>query len=120
MNPGLLQPAGLPVPTPEDAPLVTSEAEDTKGVRIARTEAIVFEQHPCATHFRYPYVYGPYQLVPREWCVVRRIRDSRPFIVLPGRSPSLRLRREPGARGVARGRPFHGGRPSTTAATRRC
>ena len=39
--------------------------------------------HPSATHFRYPYVYGPYQLVPREWCVVRRILDRRPFIVLP-------------------------------------
>jgi len=43
----------------------------------------VFEQHPNATHFRYPYVYGPYQLVPREWCVVRRILDRRPFILLP-------------------------------------
>jgi nucleoside-diphosphate-sugar epimerase len=83
MNPALWAPAGLPVPTAETAPLVSSEAEDTKGVRIARTEAVVFEQHPGATHFRYPYVYGPYQLVPREWCVVRRIRDRRPFIVLP-------------------------------------
>ncbi len=83
MNPGLWQPSGLPVPTPENAKLVATEAEDTKGVRIARTEAIVFEHHPRATHFRYPYVYGPYQLVPREWCVVRRILDRRPFIVLP-------------------------------------
>jgi nucleoside-diphosphate-sugar epimerase len=83
MNPALLEPAGLPVPTPEDAALVATDAEDSKGVRIARTEAVVFEQHPTATHFRYPYVYGPYQLVPREWCVVRRIRDRRPFIVLP-------------------------------------
>jgi nucleoside-diphosphate-sugar epimerase len=43
---------------------------------------VVFEYHPTATHFRYPLVYGPYQLVPREWCIVRRIRDRRPFIVL--------------------------------------
>ena len=83
MNPGLLHPAGLPVPTPETADLVATEAEDAKGVRIARTESIVFELHPGATHFRYPYVYGPYQLVPREWCVVRRVLDRRPFIVLP-------------------------------------
>ncbi len=83
MNADLWQPAGLPVPTPETAPLVATEAEDTKGVRIARTEAIVLEQHPSATHFRYPYVYGPYQLVPREWCIVRRILDRRPFIVVP-------------------------------------
>jgi len=83
MNADLWQPAGLPVPTAETAPLVATEAEDTKGVRIARTEEIVLEAHPGAAHFRYPYVYGPYQLVPREWCVVRRILDRRPFIVLP-------------------------------------
>lgn len=83
MNAETWRPAGLPVPTPEDAPLVASEAEDAKGLRIARTEQIVFGLHPNATHFRYPYVYGPYQLVPREWCIVRRILDGRPFIVLP-------------------------------------
>ena len=83
MNADLWQPAGLPVPTPETAPLVATEAEDSKGVRIARTEEIVLATHPSAAHFRYPYVYGPYQLVPREWCVVRRILDRRPFIVLP-------------------------------------
>jgi nucleoside-diphosphate-sugar epimerase len=83
MNADLWSPTGLPVPTPENAPLVTTDAEDSKGVRIAKTEEIVLAAHPEATHFRYPYVYGPYQLVPREWCVVRRIRDRRPFVVLP-------------------------------------
>ena len=47
-----------------------------------RTEQVVFEHHPAASHFRYPYVYGPYQLLPREWCIVRRIRDGRRRIVL--------------------------------------
>jgi hypothetical protein len=28
-------------------------------------------------------VYGPHQLLPREWMVVRRIRDGRPHIILP-------------------------------------
>lgn len=83
MNAETWSPAGLPVPTAEDAPLVATEAEDAKGLRIARTEEMVFGLHPRATHFRYPYVYGPYQLVPREWCIVRRIRERRPFIVLP-------------------------------------
>jgi nucleoside-diphosphate-sugar epimerase len=84
MNPELFEPAGLPVPVAEDAPQVESEAEDAKGYRIVRTERAVFAAHPRATHFRYPYVYGPYQLVPREWCIVRRVLDRRPFIVLPG------------------------------------
>ncbi len=82
MNAELFRPAGLPVPTAEDAPLVLHESDDAKGFRIARTEEAVFAAHPTAAHFRYPYVYGPYQLLPREWCVVRRIRDGRPFIVL--------------------------------------
>lgn len=82
MNPWLEQPAGLPVPTREDAPLVQTPEEDDKGFRIVRSERAVFTHHPRATHFRYPYVYGPYQLVPREWCIVRRVLDRRPFIVL--------------------------------------
>lgn len=83
MNPGLLQPPGLPVPTGEAAELVREEAEDSKGWRIARTEEAVFAAHPGATHFRYPYVYGPYQPMPREWCIVRRILDGRRQIILP-------------------------------------
>jgi nucleoside-diphosphate-sugar epimerase len=83
MNPELFEPAGLPVPVREDAPQVEREQDDAKGYRIVRTERAVFAAQPDATHFRYPYVYGPYQLVPREWCIVRRVLDGRPFIVLP-------------------------------------
>ena len=83
MNPELYAPAGLPVPVREDAPKVQHESEDAKGYRIVRTEQAVFEAQPGATHFRYPYVYGPHQLVPREWCIVRRVLDGRAVIVLP-------------------------------------
>jgi nucleoside-diphosphate-sugar epimerase len=83
MNPELFAPAGLPVPVREDAAKVEHEPDDAKGYRIVRTERAVFAAQPDATHFRYPYVYGPYQLVPREWCIVRRVLDGRPFIVLP-------------------------------------
>ena len=82
MNPWLYEPPGLPVPIGEDAPTVTEAAEDEKGYRIVRTEAAVFEHHPDATHFRYPYVYGPYQLAPREWSIVRRVLDGREQIVV--------------------------------------
>ena len=83
MNPSLHVPAGLPAPTDERAETVRAESEDSKGWRVARTERAVFRHHPRATHFRYPFVYGPYQLAAREWCVVRRILDGRPHIVLP-------------------------------------
>jgi nucleoside-diphosphate-sugar epimerase len=82
MNPWLHEPNGLPVPIAEDAPTVHEPADDEKGFRIARTEEVVFDLHPDAAHFRYPYVYGPYQLVPREWLVVRRVLDGRRRIVV--------------------------------------
>src|SRR5437016_4251387 len=65
-----------------DGPTVQAPREDEKGFRIARTEELVFERQPLATHFRYPYVYGPYQLVPREWLVVRRVLDGRQRMIV--------------------------------------
>ncbi len=82
MNAALLDPPGLPVPTREDAPRVQRPEEDEKGFRIAQTEDAVFEAQPDATHFRYPWVYGPRQAAPREWCIVRRILDRRRHIIL--------------------------------------
>ena len=82
MNPWLHDPAGLPVPVAEDAPTVDEPAEDEKGYRIVRTEEAVLTHHPRAAHFRYPYVYGPYQLAPREWLIVRRILDGRTRMIV--------------------------------------
>jgi len=83
IQPGDLVPAGLPIPVREDSPLVASEAEQRFSWLMASTEAAVMEAHPDAAMFRYPYVYGPYQIVPREWCVIRRLLDGRRHIVLP-------------------------------------
>jgi nucleoside-diphosphate-sugar epimerase len=83
MNPALFTPAGLPVPTAEDAPRVAAREEDDKGWRIVQTEEALFAAQPEATHIRYPYIYGPYQPLPREWPILRRVLDGRPFIILP-------------------------------------
>jgi nucleoside-diphosphate-sugar epimerase len=83
MRPEDLVPRGLPVPLREDAPQVESAEELRKGFMIRRTEEAVFGFHPRATMFRYPTVYGPRQLLPLEWCIVRRVLDGRPHIVLP-------------------------------------
>jgi nucleoside-diphosphate-sugar epimerase len=82
-EPERFRPIGMPVPTYEDGPKVASEEEHAKGYRIRITEERLLALHPEATHFRYPYVYGPRQPVPREWCVVRRIVDGRRQIILP-------------------------------------
>ena len=83
MVPDDLVPRGLAVPVREDAPQVESEDELRKGFMIRRTEEAVFEHHPRAAMFRYPIAYGPRQLLPLEWCVVRRVLDGRRAIVLP-------------------------------------
>ena len=83
MNPWLFSPDGLPVPVDERAPIVAESEEDEKGYRVARTEHHVFAHHPEAAHFRYPYAYGPLQVVPREWSIVRRVLDGRTRMVIP-------------------------------------
>jgi nucleoside-diphosphate-sugar epimerase len=89
MNPGVMHPIGMRIPIAEDAPVVPVEEEDAKGWRVAQTEQAVFANHPRATHFRYPILYGPYQIAPREWCVVRRVRDGRRSIIVPEDGLSL-------------------------------
>lgn len=74
-------PRGMRIPTREDAPVVAQASSD-RVRRIAETEARVFELHPDAVHFRYPYIYGPHQLLPVEWTIVRRALDKRPVLLL--------------------------------------
>lgn len=76
-------PTGMKIPTAETDPLVDSEQEQRFSWLIAMTEQAVLSAHPTGAVFRYPYVYGPYQLVPREWCVIRRVLDGRRFVILP-------------------------------------
>ena len=83
MNAEATYPQGMLVPVSEDAPKTRSEEEDGKGYRVLLSEEVVFDHHPDATHFRYPYIYGKYQIVPREWPIIRRIMDGRRQIILP-------------------------------------
>jgi hypothetical protein len=82
MRPEELVPRGLAVPVREDAAKVESADELRKGFMIRRTEEAVFEYHPHAAMFRYPFVYGPRQPLPLDWCIVRRVLDGRSAIVL--------------------------------------
>ena len=82
LEPERLSPAGMPSPVTENAPVVTSETEHRFSSLIAQTEQAVLDHHPAAAHFRYPYVYGPRQLIPREWSIVRRILDRRPHMIV--------------------------------------
>lgn len=82
-----LWPPGMRVPTRETARLVVDEGPDFRANRkvhfIGQSEEVVFEHHPTASHLRYPWIYGPGQVGPREWKIVRRVLDGRRRIVLP-------------------------------------
>ena len=81
-------PAGMSVPTAESAQLVESAAEGKFSHLVKSTEDSVMRQHADGnmnvTHFRYPVVYGPWQLrsIIFEW-TMQRCRDQRPHAILP-------------------------------------
>jgi nucleoside-diphosphate-sugar epimerase len=64
--------------------------------KIVATEQVLREAHEAGlfniTHFRYPNLYGPRQLAPREWSVVRRILDGRRVIPVLNGGLSLESR----------------------------
>jgi nucleoside-diphosphate-sugar epimerase len=74
-------PTGMRVLSHEDDAGAADEASQ-KVRRIWESEQRTFELHPDATHFRYPYIYGPNQVLPREWPIVRRALDRRPHLIL--------------------------------------
>ena len=96
LNPAHNTPFGLPVPIREDAPVVDSPDVHPFSYKISETEKTLMASHDGrafnVTCFRYPQVYGPYQPNPLEWCVIRRILDNRPHIILPDGGLSLESR----------------------------
>jgi len=65
-------------PSAEDGPRKTGHRLSEK---IVQTEQILMAAHAAGryniTHLRYPCLYGPRQLAPREWSIIRRLRDGR-------------------------------------------
>jgi nucleoside-diphosphate-sugar epimerase len=83
-RPDLNTPPGMLVPVRETAARAVGDDND-KVAKIVATEDVLFEYHPDATLFRYPLIYGPGQINPREWLIVRRLMDGRRrFIVSDG------------------------------------
>ncbi len=88
-RPELNRPKGLLVPVRETAERAVDDEND-KVAKIVATEDVVFAHHPDATLFRYPLIYGPGQINPREWLVVRRIIDGRRRIIVADGGLTLR------------------------------
>lgn len=79
-------------PTPlfltENHPLASAETEDPFSLAVRFTEQELFAAHAQGqlniTHFRYPLVYGPDNICPAEWGLIRRAREKRHTLILPG------------------------------------
>lgn len=81
-------PRGLPLPVAEDAPRA-GPLDHKFEAQVAAAEDSLFTHQPDATLLRYPYVYGPRQVTPREWSLVRRVLDGRKTLVVMNGGLSL-------------------------------
>jgi len=81
-----------PIPLREDSPLATSTGDingtpnhpNPKINQVVLAERAVFAAFPEATHFRYPVLYGPGQIAPSDWSIVRRVMAGKPVILPDG------------------------------------
>lgn len=76
----VLRDGPVPIPGAEDQPY-EEPGRDRFVDRMIETERAVMQAHAeghyVATHFRYPYVYGPWAVYPWEWQIAKRALDGR-------------------------------------------
>ena len=91
LSPWLLRPFGMQIPVREEdaAAFRPSDSEDPAvsfSDKVLGAEQGIMALHRkgafSASHFRYPVIYGPRQLLPREWSIVKRILDGRKLMIL--------------------------------------
>jgi nucleoside-diphosphate-sugar epimerase len=92
-DPAQVWPPGMAILAAEDAashsrPDASPEPPGARFSRlIAESERHVMTMHDegafRATIVRYPAIYGPRQLYPREWSIIRRVLDRRPHVIVP-------------------------------------
>jgi len=84
-----MRPTGLRIPVSETHPLVEGDRDPPGGypsIAIRQTEEEILSLHRErafeATIVRLPWIYGPRDVLAREWSVVRRVLDRRPWILV--------------------------------------
>jgi nucleoside-diphosphate-sugar epimerase len=82
-----------PVPVGEDHFLARAPGVDHFSEQVRLCEDVVMQAHRSgyynATHFRYPIVYGPRSIGCPEWQIIRRARDGRRQVIVPGGGVAL-------------------------------
>ncbi len=88
LEPEKVRPYGMPLWAREDSPLADEADHVPKFAKlIRRAEGAVLEHAAAGAYrgsvVRYPAIYGPRNLVPWEWSVIRRVLDGRTRMILP-------------------------------------
>lgn len=88
LEPETVKPFGMAINASEDGPLAdATEPVPRFAGLIRRAERAVLDGAAAGafrgTVIRYPAIYGPRNLVPWEWSVIRRINDGRARMILP-------------------------------------
>jgi nucleoside-diphosphate-sugar epimerase len=95
--------AGVPLFIRENAPLFRDRNKNRFTYLMTKSEEMVMRAHEeefyAATILRFPMIYGPRQVSPREWSIVRRIVDGRRCLIIP--DGGLKLERRGYADNVA-------------------
>lgn len=101
VNPESSYPTGTPVLVPEDGPQV-GEADVEQwpslsfAAKIVDTERRVMAHHRAGefdvTWLRYAVVYGPGNVNPWEWSVLKRVQDGRPYMIINSEGLEIRSR----------------------------
>jgi nucleoside-diphosphate-sugar epimerase len=77
----------VPVFVTEDAPLFRDAQSNKFSYLMTVSEEAVMDGHKAgaydATILRFPMIYGPRQVAPREWCIIRRLVEGRKRIIIP-------------------------------------
>lgn len=93
----------VPLFVGEDAPLFWDEKKNKFTYLMTISEEVVMKAHRegayASTILRFPMIYGPRQVAPREWSIIRRILDGRKRLIIP--DGGLKLERRGYAENVA-------------------
>lgn len=100
-NPESGWPTGTRLNTPEEGPLVDVPATSGLAAEVFSSKILATERAVLslagrgafrATYFRYPIIYGPRNIIPWEWSVVKRVADGREAMIVCDDGAMIRAR----------------------------
>jgi nucleoside-diphosphate-sugar epimerase len=105
VDPDRTRPYGVALLAREEGPLADEADANPFSLLVRSAEQAVFDLAAGGAFrgsvVRYPIIYGPRNPVPYEWSVMKRIRDGRPYMIVPDNGLAIMSRcAAPNAAGV--------------------